>query len=59
MSVDTLNTFMGSIMVEVKQGIESWQTVFYVEGNHGDEWHQAFIDLAVSFDLIYYLKSTE
>ena len=52
--IGIVNTFMGSLMVEVKQGIESWQTVFYVEGNQGDEWHQAFVDLAVSFDLAHY-----
>ena len=54
--IGIVNTFMGSIMVEVKQGIESWQTVLYVEGDQGDEWHQAFVDLAVSFDLAHYPK---
>jgi hypothetical protein len=41
-----VSSFMGSLMVDVKQGTESWRTVFYVEGDQGDEWHEVFIDLA-------------
>ncbi|XP_062499079.1 thrombospondin-2-like [Corticium candelabrum] len=45
-NINKVNTFMGSLDVAVKEGVESWQTVFYVEGNHGDQWHQAVVDLS-------------
>ena len=50
--IGRVSSFMGSMMVDVKQGTESWRTVFYVEGDQGDEWHEAFIDLAVSCDTV-------
>ena len=51
--INKFNTFMGSLDVAVKEGVESWQTVFYVEGNHEDQWHQAVVDLSVSSNSLF------